>query len=126
MMKLVVQKWYGGDYECGSYCDMHCIEYESAEKFYCDLEAKLKEELEKRQEYRKDLLKWQMNPDNQVCSLKTSFFDEFCIGEAMFQPSNLITERKVCREGRREDTIDMPEIYELEEWWNKKRNGDID
>lgn len=139
-MKLVVEYQVGGDYTFGPDCYTICCEYESAEKLYCDLETKLNDAHYRLMEHERDAQIWQDNcPENRFITvnkqwLETEDFAQYIKKNP--QPVDTISYEKIFLGKDGEITFDvghfldggqinMPEINELNEWFEKKKKSEL-
>lgn len=100
-MKLILEYDIGGGYECGSYPQTICIEYESAEALICDFEKAL---LEAR-------TKWETGDFRA---------DEFKFCDVEFNVTNFLHTEDGYVRRRPGIAFELPEIFELNEWFDRR------
>lgn len=131
-MKLVLQYYIDGGYECNSCLEIVCFEYDSAEAALIDFEKKLKELRSKRDKYIKDVEIHRLskpkynikNPTLKQIKKRQEWLEsrpewkdgnyDFVIFNHNFELMNYLCE---------DNALLLPSIYELEEWWSVTKNN---
>jgi len=106
-MKIVME-YELSDFDCGSYLQIYCFEYESCEALICNFEDACKECKEKHDEMRAFLfLALGSTKEPKIVST------EFYFGGVLFDYRDFYNNGKV----------ELPKITELEEWFEYKKNN---
>jgi hypothetical protein len=106
MQKLVITYDIDGGFECGSYEQIICLEYESPEAFIVEFEDKLKCAYE---QYKK----WFATPWNKRGNLSyVPYGQHIVMNFVKFPLEHFVTK----------DAYEMPDIRTLEEWFYSRIN----
>ncbi|RJQ25051.1 hypothetical protein C4577_06610 [Candidatus Parcubacteria bacterium] len=132
-MKIVMEYSEHGGYECGCYEHVLCFEYESKEAFIIDFEICLNEVRLNRFFYKKNREEW----DKEKPALKNNVEKarewlgkqpnrpsdkfEFCGQKFDYENFVIVGEWESPSFIKENEQFELPEVYELDEWWQAKR-----
>jgi hypothetical protein len=108
-MEKIVVTWFGGDEYYYSSTKVICVEYESVEALYCNLEEAVQKYL-----------------DECVARIDNNVDSNVAVGGIKFELSEFTRSEKE-GEGKKivyKRVVDMPEIFELQEWF--RQNATLD
>ena len=109
-----------------------CLEYESAEAFLVDFESKLKTQIKLRTQYHQNCEQWQnRRPSLKSSTIKEEFLkwqtecpnspkDTFDLAGIEWERTDFAF-RTLERSDRFNESYELPEVYELNEWWEKHK-----
>lgn len=110
-MKIVVTYETDGGYECGSYLNVYCFNYDSAEAWFLDFEEALKNQIEKWEKNRKEIDNyWRNMPRVKDKSIPIEVSDEFYFCGREFSIHTFKNKEGFC----------LPLVLELDEWFEQQ------